>query len=524
MNILLINPSQSHALQSEAGDLPEESTGKYPPLGLLYLQAAVEADGRHRAEVLDANLPGELERRLRGGGPRPDLVGVTALTPNLVGVMRTVAAARQAYPQAKVVLGGPHVDIFPRQTVALEGVDFALCGEAEETFPRLVDSIEQGGLDPALPGLHTREIRCDGKPRVEDLDSLPLPDRSRLDAHAYRGVAGDALVFATMSTSRGCPFRCAFCSTPEGKYRMRGVDSIVEEMQRISRLGVQHIYFLDDTFPVRGKRLRALCEALLRQPGLPSWSCRTATAGLTRENLSLMKRAGCDRIQIGVETHTEEGLKVLRKSTSIQQIRQTFAGARQARLPTMAYFMLGLPNEQTPEQVRVLFRFARQIDPTYAMFNVLTLYPGTALFAQAVERGLVEADAWERFASCPDPDFVQPVWDEYISREVLFALQDEAYRSFYLRPRTVLRLALSGGLRQKARAGLQMLLANRLGRNQPGPGQAGCAPSARGVVNRPPLPNPPPFRGEGSMLPAFLRGFLDRTDKNIVDKGPKRGR
>ena len=463
MRVLLINPTQAHALESEAGDLPEDGTGAHPPLGLLYLQAAVEASGEHRVDVIDANLERSLADCLREryGESPPKLVGITALTPNLVGVVRTIEVVKRVLPDAAVVIGGPHTDIFPRETAALDGVDYVLAGEAEPTLPRLVAAIEEGNVDGRIPGLFAADGSADGltdeRPCLLDLDSTPPPDRTRIPVSVYRGLVGGSEVFSTLVTSRGCPYRCTFCSTPREQYRQRSTASILEEMEQCARVGVRHVYFLDDNFPVKGWRLRELCDGIAARPDLPSWSCRTAAAGLTVDNLAAMKRAGCQRIQIGVETHTDEGLKVMGKATSVEQIRETFAAARRAGVQTMAYFMLGLPHERSADDVREMVRFARELEPTYAMFNVLTLYPGTALFQMAVERGLVEQDVWKRFALDPDPSFTPPIWDEVLDRSQLAELLDEAYRSFYWRPSVVLRLARGGGLRRKARAAWHMV-------------------------------------------------------------------
>ncbi len=463
MRVLLINPDQRLALDSEAGDLPSTGSGPYPPLGLLYLQAALEEAG-HPAEILDANAEAGLGPGLRAAARRgePQLLGVTAVTPNLAGVQQAVARAREAFPEAAVVIGGPHTDIFPTQTAALDGVDYVLCGEAEQTLVQLAGALDDGDRQPEIRGLYTRERQPDADNAfpelVKDLDSLAVPDRGRLPVRHYRGVGGQDVLFATMMTSRGCPFRCTFCSTPRGRYRSRSVEAIIDEMERCARLGVQHIYFVDDTFPVKGRRLTALCDQIAQRPHLPRWSCRTAAAGLTAENVKLMKRAGCERIQIGVETCTDEGLQILGKNTTIAQVRDTFRACRRAGVDSMAYFMLGLPNERTPADVRRLSRFAKKLEPTYAMFNVLTLYPGTRLLAEAEGKGLVQPGVWEQYAERPDPAFVQPIWDEFLARDQLNELQAEAYRAFYLRPSVVLRELRAGGVRRKARAGIQMLL------------------------------------------------------------------
>jgi len=463
MKVLLINPAHVHALESEAGDLPEDGTGAHPPLGLLYLQAAVETSGDHRVDVIDANLERSLDRCLRARYAErpPQLVGITALTPNLVGVVRTVEVVKDVLPDAAVVIGGPHTDIFPRETAALEGVDFVLAGEAEPTLPRLVAALDAGTVDGRIPGLFAADGSADGltdeRPCLLDLDGTPPPDRTRIPVSAYRGLVGGTEVFSTLVTSRGCPYRCTFCSTPRERYRQRSTGAILDEMEQCASLGVKHVYFLDDNFPVKGHRLHDLCDGIAARPHLPAWSCRTAAAGLTVDNLAAMKRAGCQRIQIGVETHTDEGLKVMGKATTVAEIRETFAAARRAGVETMAYFMLGLPHERSAEDVRAMVRFARELSPTYAMFNVLTLYPGTALFHDAVERGLADPGVWRRFALDPDPSFMPPIWDEFFDRGQLADLLDEAYRSFYWRPSVVLRLARGGGLKRKARAAWHMV-------------------------------------------------------------------
>ncbi len=459
MRIVLVRPGQDEALGSEAGDLASSGSGPYPPLGLLYLQASTEAEGRHRVDLVDGSIPLALSRLTsqdRHDTP-PGLVGVTTLTPNLPSALSTVQALRRAYPGAKVVMGGPHTELFPEETAGLPGVDYVLPGEAERTLPALATWLEEGGPAPEPGVLRPADLGLGEEVILPPVDALPPPDRERLVWRLYRGLAGEDVVFATMMSSRGCPHKCTFCSTPRGRWRHREVSALVQEMETCARMGVDHIYFVDDTFPIKGQRLSELCKELERRPHLPSWSCRTAALGLTEQNLGMMRRAGCSRVQLGVETCTEEGLKVLGKKATLEQIRHSFSAARRAGMPTMAYFMIGLPNERTPADVRRTLSFAREIRPDYALFNVLTLYPGTPLLRLAEERGLVRPGIWSEFARHPTSDFEPPIWDEHLNKEQLYSLLDEAYRSFYLRPSVILAQLRSGGLQRKVRAGLQMI-------------------------------------------------------------------
>ena len=449
MKILLINPTTKYALDSEASIFPQEASGPYPPLGLLYLQAALNQHKEHRVEVLDAALQGRLAANLKSENVDPDLVGITAMTPNLISVVRTIASIQSSMKKGKIVIGGPHVDLFLKETLALQGVDFAVSGEAETSFVELVSALEQGEPAETISGVFTAnsdfEPASFDRPYIEDLNRLPIPDRTGIGVENYRGLAGKDEIFTTMSTSRGCPYRCAFCSTPRSKYRYRSVESITEEMDQCERLGIEHVYILDDTFPTSRNRLITFCEKMRSREKIMSWSCRAAAAGLSRDAFEQMKSAGCIRVQIGVETATDEGLETLGKSTTVEQIQKTFRAANDIGIETVAYFMIGLPNEKTEKDIRGGVRYAIGLRPSFAMFNILTLYPGTELFERAAIIGFVAPDAWQRFAENPDPDFQQPVWDQHLSRDQLALSLGRAYRAFYWRPSILWRQLFSGG-------------------------------------------------------------------------------
>jgi radical SAM superfamily enzyme YgiQ (UPF0313 family) len=459
MKIVLINPPQDHALPSESGGGPGNT---YPPLGLLYLQAALENRKLADVSVVDAAMPGRFDAFL--SGEAPDLVGLTAMTPNLVSVVRAIERIRNSFPGAKIVLGGAHTSIYPEESAGLPGVDFVLPGEAEETLSELAAQLSAGVSLPPIPefALERDYSGCVSPPHAADLDSLAPPDRSRLGSVAYRGLAGSDDPFATMITSRGCPHRCTFCSTPREKYRFRSVESILAEVEQVRELPVKHLYFLDDNFPVKGKRLGALCDGLAKHRDRFSWSCRTAVAGLTEDSLRQMKAAGCIRVQVGAETATDDGLEVLGKSATVEQVRTALDAGGRVGLEAMAYYMIGLPNETTAAEVERTIRFAVSNPASYAMFNVLTLYPGTRLYEDAMKAGLVKSDVWRAFATNPDLGFVPPVWDEHLSREELFTLLRKAYRRFYWRPSVLIRqLRTAGGLRgilRKLGVGLRMLI------------------------------------------------------------------
>ena len=468
MKALLINPSTDYALNSEAADFPSDASGAYPPLGLLYLQGAAEKSGEHKVDIVDGAILGHLENYIENHSKDalPDVVGITVMTPNLVSVARAIAKAKSSFPTSKIILGGPHVGLFPTQTINLDSVDYVFIGEAEESFVTFLNNLEKGDKFSHPAGVYSK---INASPDtlfhnqvVENLDSLPFPDRTKIGVENYRGLAGKNQIFTTMLFGRGCPFKCTFCSTPRGNTRFRNPHSVVEEMEICANQGVEHLYFLDDCFPSKGQILNSFCDSLTMLKKKLSWSCRTTISGLNETSLRAMKNAGCIRIQLGVETGTDEGLKVLGKMATVDKIRNAFDITHKVGMETLAYFMIGLPNEKTAKDVERTIGFAKRLRPDFAMFNVLTIYPGTPLFDQAVKKGIVEKDFWIRFAENPDPTILPPVWTFNLSRNELFDLQNKAYRAFYWQPRMLLKqLFAGGGIRgiiKRLRVGLAMLL------------------------------------------------------------------
>ncbi len=466
MRILLINPPRRNAIRSEAPAVVREEGGKYPALGLMYLEAYVKARSDYEVELLDADacdmdypaLTAAVAER------RPELVGVTALTHGLADVVKTLAAVREAAPAAHVTVGGPHVNAFTEHATRLDA-DSLVVGDGEETFLDLARALDAGRGLEGIPGLRAR--RSDGswsplaaRPPVADLDSLPFPDRSHDHARFYN-VMGEESVVTTLVTSRGCPFRCTFCSTPREHYRERSAESVVAEMLDCLDQGIGEVYIVDDTFNVRPERVLEICDRLIDAGREVKWSCRLRIDRTTPELLERMKAAGCNRVQYGVETSTDEGLEVLGKGITVEQVRRVVGWTKRIGLPCAAYFMIGCPHERTREDVLRTIRFAVELDTDLALFNVLTPMPGSRLHAEGVERGILTARCWERFFEEPSAEFKPEVWEEHLSRAELYELLDLAYRRFYLRPRVVLRrlwgLRSWRQLRRQARAALRLI-------------------------------------------------------------------
>jgi anaerobic magnesium-protoporphyrin IX monomethyl ester cyclase len=465
VRVLLIRPPARHTVESEVPEAVEAENLSYPPLALLSIACFLRDKSDHDVEVLDAQLDhleySEVQKQVAAFAP--DVVGITAFTVQLVDVHNTVAACKRA-GVPRVVLGGPHINDFPRESVGLKDVDAVVKGEGQQPMLDLLNAWQAGKVARGIDGVVAHVD--DPVPEQDvyfsnDLDDYPIVDRSLVDYSRYYDVMGEGGVFTTVITSRGCPYRCTFCNTPRHRYRVMSPARVCDELQACVDLGIREIYFVDDTFNITNKRVHALCDEILQRGIKISWTVRFRVKGVDVPLLEKMKAAGCTRIQMGVEQGTEEGLLRLKKDVTSREIEQAFGLARQVGIHTVAYFIIGTPVERSRQDVLDTIEYAIKLDPDFTMFNLLTPFPGTTLFDEGLEEGVLDLDRWMEFMRNPDESFKAQVWDEHFTREELRELLDLAYKRFYWRPRFVARNLFQirnlTDLRRKATAGLRLL-------------------------------------------------------------------
>ena len=468
MKVLLINPGTEWIISTELPAHVSKGVGRFPPLGILHLAAYIRENSGHDVVVLDMDGEGislaELGERIKREAP--GLVGISGTTHNLVGITRTVETVKNAAPGIRVCLGGPHVSAFPRESQEIEGVDYTIRGDGEESLLLLIDSIEDGADVRGIPGL-THALKgkvelAEEHACVRDLDTLPFPARDLVDQSLYTYVLGVKSTFTTIISSRGCPYKCSFCSTPHGNYRARSVKNVVREMELCAASGIGEIHFVDDTFNLLNDRSANLSREILDRGLDLKWSFRGRADSITDEEMELAAKAGCVRLHLGVETGSDSGLALLNKGTTTAQVERAIRLAGKYGIATAAYFLIGCPHEKSENDVQSTIDFAIRLNPDYAMFNILAVYPGTELHDTAVEKGLLEKDYWNGFVMEPTPGFQIPFWEEFLTRDELYLLLKKAYRRFYLRPGVIWKnlrnLQGLSELGRKAAAGISMFV------------------------------------------------------------------
>ena len=468
MKVLLINPPRLNEIIGNNPSIIEEERGFNPPLGLLYIAGYLEKFGSFDLNVIDAQVE-SLDYRLlkrRISEFNPEVVGLTVMTMTLLDVIKTVAIVKELNSSTKVVLGGPHVNLFPEETIALPGVDFLVLGEGEKIFLELLENLYDVSKLKLISGLVFKngdEVVNTGIPlQLGELDAIPFPARHLVPYKKYNSLLSAGQIVTTIFTSRGCPFQCAFCDRPHlgKKFRARSATNVVNELEACVRMGISDFLFYDDTFTVDRERVIEICEEILRRKLNIGWDIRARVDTIDEEMLVWLKKAGCRGIHYGVEAGTEKILKRLNKGISLDQVSRTFDLTKKHKIPILAYFMIGCPDEELND-ILTSFKVMKLLAPDYVHITIFTPFPGTKLYFDGMKNGVIKKDYWKEFSSSPSPKFIPPHWGENFTREELQALLSKGYRMFYMRPfyllKRLFKIRSANELFNKVKAGAKVL-------------------------------------------------------------------
>ena len=285
------------------------------------------------------------------------------------------------------VFGGPHPTYFP-EIINHPAVDIACCGEGESAMLDLANARDKGTDFSDIPNLlvkrGNRVKRNEVRPLVDDLDSLPFPDRGIY--YKYRILAKSPL--KTFMASRGCPFSCSFCFNEKlssiyankGRYvRFRSPRSLISEIKEIeSKYGIRSIYFVDDLFVLDARWLKEFASVYKEEIKKP-FVCSANVNTLDERVIKLLKDSGCSAVSFGIETGNEKLRNaLLNKRITNSRIEEIGGLLKRYRLKSMVFNMVGLPGETT-EDVLETIRLNTKIGVEYPRCSILTPYPGTRI-------------------------------------------------------------------------------------------------------------------------------------------------
>lgn len=417
-----------------------------PPMGILYLGTVLRNAG-HEVKVIDS-FPAYHQRTLKIVKDfQPKLIGLSVLTTGHRIASYYTPILRREFPNALLCWGGVHPTALSKEVLIQQNLDFVVVGEGEETILEVCRNLDS---HKGLGGIRGILFRNDGKiidngqrSFIEDLDTLPFPDRRLLEYPNFSWYLSPPGIIrgyflkgiTTFYTSRGCPFNCIFCCshrTAGRKFRQRSITNVLEEIRRlVYDFKIKGLYFNDDTFGLDKVWLFDFCRLLRKEKFRLIWGCQTRANLASREMFRMMKDAGCIQVDIGAESGSEKVLENLKKGITPQDIECAFKTAQEVGLKTFATFVLGCPGE-TKEDIKKTEKLSKKIS-SQVSFLILVPYPGSELFKMAKENNwftepeLVFSEDWANKQS------EHPVMEINFSKEELLKIRTKLQNMFFIK-------------------------------------------------------------------------------------------
>lgn len=349
---------------------------------------------------------------------RPHLVGISFMTNQFGNALRVAQISKRIYPEVPVVVGGNHVSALPEEIMSNECVDFAVVREGEITFMNLIDSLDKGLENwKEIDGLVFKQdgniVRNPDRCLIDDLDSLPFPRWDDFPVEAYSEKilgANEELPAFSVMTSRGCPGKCAFCSSHTvftRRFRKRSAGNIVSELQFLEeKFGARHFNFVDDTLTVDRQRVHDLCDLIIGNHKNYRWIANARVNTVDPDLLKKMYNAGCRNICFGVESGDPMVRKKIGKRITEEEIKNAHKWAKDAGLIVSTFFMVGNLGESWNSINRSIV-LAKELQSDHPSCSIATPYPDTQFMGEAEKNGWLVTKDWNKYMTTPhlDQDF-----------------------------------------------------------------------------------------------------------------------
>jgi anaerobic magnesium-protoporphyrin IX monomethyl ester cyclase len=421
--------------------------GEYlpPPYGIIQLAAYLEREiDDLEIEVLDCNAEqvhwDEMRKKITGS--RPDVVASSSLaTCNAYAVARTLQIAKEADPGILTVTGGQHFTATAQRSLeAFPEIDVIVRGEGELSLTELVEKARNNVSFRDVRGISFRDdweiLHNPCRPLIEDLDDLPFPGYHFVGhlVHRYHFAAmtGRNAPYALIEGSRGCSHRCTFCTQWghwNGRWRAKSPSRIADEMMYCyEKFGSRFIWLTDDNFGF-GERASELADEIIERgpPGELMWFTQARCDDVVRHRdlLPKLRRSGLCWVLLGVESSTQATLKTYNKEIMPEDSEKAVRLLQENDIFAQAMFIIG-ERKDTSESIEHLRSFANALNPDFAIFAILTPFPGTGLFEEAEKNGWIEDTNWSNY------DMIHAIMPtETLSTKQVQEELYKCYRSFY---------------------------------------------------------------------------------------------
>jgi radical SAM superfamily enzyme YgiQ (UPF0313 family) len=391
MKVVFVLPDFNYAKEYD----PDYSeTGCYY-LGPGYISSYLKKAG-HQVSLIHLLHPisrGEFQARVLK--EKPDLIAFSFFTHQFLDVKVLISWLKDL--EVPIICGGVHPTVDPESVLSLDEVDMVCIGEGEQTIVELCNKLEGGEDITKIQSLWIKKddriVKNPVRPLVEDLDSLPFPDRSIFDYHAILRRTGKLDVIAT----RGCPFECSYCCNHQYKrlypnarkyVRFRKVSEVIREIKEVNEKYpyCRFVELLDDTSCLNKRWMLEFCKEY-KKLGIASFRANTRADMLDEELVAAMKDAGCERLMMGIESGNETiREKVLNRRMSNEKIISTFKLCHKYGIETVSYNIVGIPFEGLREILDTI-KLNAIIRPTSMHVSILQPYPYTRIYDLCIVRG-----------------------------------------------------------------------------------------------------------------------------------------
>jgi len=383
----------------------------FPPMGILYL-ATYLSENNFDVSILDQFARGySIKKTLRWiKREDPDILGFSTITTAGTGITSAIIAKKvkeEINPNVKILFGNYHATFNDTRILKkYPFIDACVRGEGENTLLEIAEKFEKGQGFEDIRGVtyrnNERIIRNNDRPLIENINELPFPNRKLLGNVEYKSeVEGLDIAlgkFTSAASSRGCAFKCTFCSSSKfwNKWRPRSPENIVQELSILENQGYQDLIWVDDNFTINKKRLMKLSNLVRKEKIDLNWMAEGRVTPSSRELLTAMKLMGCKILSYGVESGSQRILDYYNKKINLNQVYDAIKNSKKVGIDIiLANFIVGAPIE-TREEIIETLNLSLKLDIDFPQFHILGIIPGNWIWDQMVKEKRINPDeCWE---------------------------------------------------------------------------------------------------------------------------------
>lgn len=376
-------------------------------LGLLSVASFLRAN---KIDVKLINFDGKIlsESNIKKQVKDVDIVGLTTCVKNMERTLRITEVCKNM--GLKTIWGGPFATMAPEMVLKNKNIDYVVMGEGELTLYELLRAMKENKDLSKIKGIAFRkkdEIKITNpRPLIKNLDDFPIPSWDMLNENEFifKTFFSDYKGAVCMETSRGCYFKCAFCTSPKmwgGYIRCKSIPRVIYEINYIKEKfkQIEFIFFIDDLWNFNLDRSKRLCKELIKNKLDINWSCLVREHNLNKDIIKLMKEAGCARIFLGVDSASKKTLNLMNRNVNLDRVKKIFKICKEVGIQTQASIIIGYPEEKK-DDIYQTFNYLKNLNANHYLISYFMPLPNTAACSIAMNGGScvpISIEDWIKF-------------------------------------------------------------------------------------------------------------------------------